>query len=119
MAAIMVMIIITVVLILGIVYDCRLGPLVGAMCLCWPGVGLVVALSGLCVCVCVCVCVYVCVCVEGGMGGGGGAFGLCPKSRAQRARLVFRGISFIDTLLTLLVVSILVCDCHLRPLLQS
>ena len=69
MAAVIVMIIITVVLILGIVYDCRLGPLVGAMCLCWPGVGLVVALSGLSVCV------YVCVCVCGGGGGGGGGGG--------------------------------------------
>ena len=89
-----------------------------------PGGGPFRALC-VCVCVCVCVCMYVCVCVcvcvcvEGGMAGGGGAFGLCPKSRAQRARLVFRGISFIDTLLTLLVVSILVCDCHLRQLLQS
>ena len=92
MAAIIVMIIITVVLILGIVYDCRLGPLVGAMCLCWPGVGLVVALSGLCVCVCVCVCMCVCVCVcvcGGGDGGGWGCFWAVSKvqSSARAPRL--------------------------------
>ena len=80
MAAIIVMIIITVVLILGIVYDCRLGPLVGAMCLCWPGVGLVVALSGLSVCVCVCVCVW-----GGGMGGVGVLLG-CVQSPELSAR---------------------------------
>ena len=87
MAAIIVMIIITVVLILGIVCDCRLGPLVGAMCLCWPGVGLVVALSGLCVSVCVCMCVCVCVCVwRGGWGGGVGVLLGCVQSPDLSAR---------------------------------
>ena len=42
------------------------------------------------VCECVCVCVHVCVCVWQEWGG---ACGLCPKSRVQRAYLVFQGLS--------------------------
>ena len=48
------------------------------------------------------------------------ACGMCPKSRARRARLprLILLVSFSDTLLVVSILDI-VYDCHLWPLLQS
>ena len=66
---------------LDMVCDCHLGSLLRSWGGCWwflwglcVLVGLGVALSGL-------------------LWGGGGGCGLCPRSRARRARLAFRGLS--------------------------